>query len=363
MWPRPDLGERQSQILASLVYEYIATGLPVGSRTLARHYGLGVSPATIRNTMSELEELGLVLQPHTSAGRVPTDLGIRIFVDALMEVRDLTDEERQRIAARAGGVGVRPDRWEETGRVLSELSQHAAIVLTPRPDSLVLAQIRFVPLASGEVLALLVGESGIVLHRPFVPKEEPGRRQLERIHNYLNELVPGKTLSQARAAIDVEMDEARQTLDALRTQALNLGRDALAGAGDDAGIVVQGQARLVAGRAAGDLEQMRHVMALLEDQSALSHLLDATMAADGAQVVIGDEHPATGGAAVSVVAAPYRHAAGALGSVAVVGPKSMDYCRVLPIVEFTALVISDGWTAREAEPAEEPGPEPADRSA
>ena len=324
-----------------MVYEYISTGSPIGSKTIATRYRLGVSPATVRSTLAELEELGLAVQPHTSAGRVPTDLGIRVFVESLMELRELSPAEQGMIAGRIADAPTTGDTWREAGRLLSELSEHAAVVSLPGPAARVLAQLRFVPLPSGEALALIVGQSGLVLHTIVRGPSLPSEARLERIHNYLNELIPGRTLAEARAAVEAEIGEARRTLDALRTEALELVRGALVGLKEEPGLVVHGQARLVRGRASGDMDRVRHLMELLEDQGTLAELLDATLGAEGARVVIGAEHPATSLAHCSVVAATFAGGCETPGAIAVVGPRSMDYCKLLPLVEFAARVVSE----------------------
>ncbi len=334
------LGQREQDVLGSLVYEYIATGQPAGSRTLARRYGLGVSPATIRNTMSDLEEMGLLFQPHTSAGRLPTDLGIRVFVDGLMSVRDLPPEERRYIERRYERLSDEGELWHRTVRVLSELTEHAAIVLSPRPDSLVLRQLRFVPLSEGEILAVLVGSAGTAQSRWLKVKVDLSASRLERIHNYLNELIPGRTLAEARQVLEQETRESRRTLDRFAAEALALGRDALESDDGDPEIVVHGQARLVRSPAFADIERLRQLMELLEDQDKLVELLDATLRSENPAIVIGAEHPLTDMAACSVISTSYRRGTSALGTLGVIGPRSMDYGRVLALVGFTADLLS-----------------------
>ncbi len=339
--------QRENQVLASLVSEYIATGEPAGSRTLARKYTLGVSAATVRNTMSDLEEMGLVFQPHTSAGRLPTDCGIRRFVDTLMEVQDLTEERREAIRRRFGNIAPSPYQWQQTGRLLSELTQQATVVLSPRLDSMVLREVRFLHLRAnkgdknGKIVAVLVGSSGIVQNRILEVNIDLPRSKLDRIHNYLNELIPGRTLAEARQAIEREMEESRKTVDLIRTRALELGRDALAGAEKKCSVVVHGQSRLIRGHGFSDIDRLRQLMELLDDQDKLAALLDATMLVNAPNIVIGAEHPVTGLAHCSVIVAAYGRQDEAQGTLGVIGPRNMDYSRVLPVVEFAAHIVSD----------------------
>jgi heat-inducible transcriptional repressor len=336
-----DLDKRKSDVLAALVYEFISTGEPAGSRTLSKKYGLGISPATVRNTMAELEELGLVHQPHTSAGRLPTDRGIRIFVDSLMELRALTEAERQSIQRRYGDLAISGDGWSQLVRVLSELTQQPAVLCSPRPRGMVLRQLKFVQIGPGQILALLVSAWGVTQSRLLRVGGTITPAALDRIHNYLNELVPGRTLKEARKAIEREVKESQRSLDEILLQGLQLGRDALGEDGDEPAVLVHGQAKLVQIGSGVDLERLRHLMDLLDDQKRLAVLLDATIAAQGPLIFIGDEHPVTETASCSVIAASYSFGPEAWGTIGVIGPRSMDYARVIPLVGFTARVLSE----------------------
>jgi heat-inducible transcriptional repressor len=336
-----ELDKRKRDVLAALVYEFISTGEPAGSRTLSKKYGLGISPATVRTTMGELEELGLVHQPHTSAGRLPTDRGIRIFVDSLMELRALTDEERLSIQRRYGDLAVGGEGWSQLVRGLSELTQQPAVVCSPRSRGMVLRQLRFVPVGPGQVLALLVSAWGVTQSRLLRGAGNLTPAALDRIHNYLNELVPGRTLKEARKLIDHETKEAQRSLDQILLEGLRLGRDALGEDGDEPAMLVHGQAKLVQIGSGVDLERLRHLMDLLDDQHRLAALLDATIAAEGPLIFIGAEHPVTETASCSVIAASYSFGVEAWGTIAVIGPRSMDYARVIPLVGFTARILSE----------------------
>lgn len=334
------LSTRAREVLAALVSGFISTGQAVGSRTLSKRYRLGVSPATVRSTMSELEEKGLVYQPHTSAGRLPTDYGIRVFVNSLMETEDLTGLEREYIGRRYDVLTNDGGLWQRTVRLLSELTEHAAVVLSPRPDAVILRQLRFVPLAEGEVLAVLVGTNGASQSHILKVDVELSGWKLERIHNYLNDLVPGRTLAEARRVVETEAKESRRSMDWFTTVALELGRDALAVPDLDQEIVVHGQAKLVQSPGFDDVERLRQLMELLDDQDRLVALLDATMKVVGPWVLIGNEHPFTETASCSMIAASYKRGPRARGTLGVIGPRSMDYGRVLSLVGYTADLLS-----------------------
>jgi heat-inducible transcriptional repressor len=323
MVPVSPLSRRQRDVLAALVCEFIASGLPAGSRTLSRHYGLGISSASVRTTMSDLEEMGLVFQPHTSAGRLPTDLGIRVFVDVLMAVRRLSGSERETIEHAFEDVKSPGDLWHRTVHLLSDLTQHS-----------------FVPLSGGDVLAVLVGQGGITQSRILHVRVDLSPSRLERIHNYLNELVPGRTLIEARHVLAQEASESRRTVDRFMTEALELGRCALDATADEPEIVVHGQARLVHSPAFANIDRLRQLVELLDDQERLVGLLDATLTASGPIVLIGAEHPLTELASCSMISARYDHGPSARGSICVIGPRSMDYARVLPLVEYMAEYLS-----------------------
>ena len=307
---------------------------------MTKRYRLGVSPATVRNTMTELEDKGLVYQPHTSAGRLPTDYGIRVFVNSLMETEDLSGLEREYIERRCDVLTNEGGLWQRTVRLLSELTENAAVVLSPRPDTVILRQIRFVPITDGEVLAVLVGTSGATQSHILRVDVSLSRSRLERIHNYLNELVPGRSLAEARRVLEAEARESRRDMDRLTEVALELARDALDLPGADQEVVVHGQAKLVRSPGFDDVERLGQLMELLDDQDRLVVLLDATMKAVEPWVLIGNEHPFTETASCSMIAASYNRGPRARGTLGVIGPRSMDYGRVLSLVGYTADLLS-----------------------
>lgn len=336
-----ELGKRERDVLAALVYEFISTGEPVGSRTLSKKYGLGVSPATIRNTMSDLEEMGIVYQPHTSAGRLPTDHGLRIFVDGLMDIRELSDVEQLLVQRRYGDLNLSGDSWNQIVRTLSELAEQPAVVCSPRASGMVLRQLRFLPLETGQILAILVSAYGVAQSRLLRVSVDLTPSTLERIHNYLNEHIPGRTLQEAQQHLEREAGEAKSSMDKLKVQALELGRSALEDSDAEPAVIVHGQSRLVHAGSSVDMDRVRQVMELLDDQERLGKLLDATVKSEGPLIFIGGEHPFTDSAKCSVIAASYSTGPEVWGTLGVVGPLSMNYAKVIPLVGFSARLLSE----------------------
>jgi heat-inducible transcriptional repressor len=350
---------RSRKILHALVSEYIATGEAVGSRTITRRHGIDLSPATVRNVMADLEEIGLVRQPHTSAGRVPTERGLRVFIDSLLRVRSLSAEEKEQIAIRVqlDGAGDLDEIMRETSRLLSELSRHTALVLTPRPEANVFEHIEFVRLRPGELLAVLVTTTGQV-HNRLVSLDgiswRPGERgapgepleqaELERIHNYLNGLLSGLTLEQVRQKVLSELGREKNDYDQLVARALCLGAAALPES-STVELLVDGKANLLDHPAHDDREKMKALFRAVEDKQLLLRLLDKTAAADGVQVFLGAETKLVELADSAVVSVAYGTEGQPFGALGVIGPARMNYSKVIPLVDFVARLVS-GVVAR-----------------
>ena len=341
-----ELGYRARKILYAAITEYIATGEPVGSRTLARRYGLALSPATIRNELADLEEAGYLAQPHTSAGRVPTDRGFRTFVDALVQLREVTTEDRSAVVTRMQKL--RPgvdDVMREAGKLLSTMTGSAAVVVAPRPDEERLAQIRFMPLGGGQLLAVLITRAGTVQNRVVQVAREPDASELERAHNYLAELLAvGRSLEELRQAIADEMGSTRGRYDAEKLRVKELVDAAVAKPRDEAreGVIVEGQGLLLDRPEFADVEKLRGLVHTFEDKERLLELLDRTLGSGGLQVMIGKETRLGEGVDdLSVVSATYRQAGHASGTVGVIGPTRMDYGKIVPLVGFTARVVGE----------------------
>jgi len=344
-----DLGYRARKVLYALVTEYIASGEPVGSRTLARRYGLNLSPASIRNVLADLEEAGYLTQPHTSAGRVPTDRGFRLFVDGLMQMREITAEDRDAVIGRMRAL--RPgvdDIMREAGKVLSSLTGAAAVVLPPKAEQDVLAHLRFMALRPGAVLAVLVMRSGSVQNRIVQVARDLEADELERVHNYLAELVVGRTLDQVRRELATEMANERGRYKELRRRVKEM-LDAMSEQeGPAMDVVIEGQRLLIDRPEFADVDKIRGLVHAFEEKERLLELLDRTLVASGVQILIGSETNLTGVTDLSVVSSSYQSGS-ATGSVGVIGPTRMDYAKVVPIVGFTAKAIADVLDGRDPE--------------
>jgi len=332
-----ELTERQRQVLRAVIQDYILAAEPVGSRRVARQYGFRLSPATIRNIMADLEELGYLAQPHTSAGRIPTDLGYRYYVDSLMDRRRLSRAEESMIEKR-----FRPARGEveelmrETTRVLSSLSRSVGVVLAPRWDHLAVKRIEFVQLSGGRILVILIAKSSQVQHKVVTIDETIPKEELNRIARLLNELLEGLTLSQVRQLLVKKMSEEKALYDELLRKALTLSQKSL-----EAGEVYIGGTTNIMGQPEfADIEKMRAIFAAFEEQSKLVKILDQCLAHEGLTITIGFENAILELQGMSLVTAPYWCGDELLGALGVIGPTRMEYSKIIPLVDFTAKLVS-----------------------
>jgi heat-inducible transcriptional repressor len=335
------LAKRARSVLYATVKEFIATGEPVGSRTLTRKYGFELSAATIRNVLSDLEEGGYLAQPHTSAGRVPTEAGYRLFVDALMDERQLSEEERADIRGWFQELPPGTDLLREAGRRLSRLSGAPALLLRASGETRTLLKLRFIATRPGELLAVIVFSDGTVENRFLTVPDHIGEADLERIHNMLEEAVSGRTLLAVREYFLNGVRDQRDELRALRTVGLSLISAAAEGAARGLSIEIEGQARLLERPEFGDVESARELLRVLEDRERLLTLLDSALLSDNVRVYLGEETAQAVGCPVSVVAAPFREEDGErTGAVGVIGPIRMDFPFVVPRVSAAAEAIS-----------------------
>jgi heat-inducible transcriptional repressor len=330
-----DLSRRAQKILHAVVTEYLSVGDAVGSRTVTRRHDLGLSPATVRNVMADLEELGLLEQRHTSAGRVPTTSGLRFFIDSLLKVRGLTPREREEIRERVTAPS--PDEvMQRASRLLSDLTHHAAVILAPDPDEARLERIEFLPLRDGKLIAVLVTTDGRIENRLVIDDVDPSR--LERIHNYLNDLLAGMTLDEVRERVIRELGIDKNRYDEAVASALRLGHAVFVKQPErSADVVIAGQANLL-----DDVQpdQIRDLLRTLEDKETLVRLLDRTRTADGLQVFLGTETAMSALSNSSIVGASYGPEEKPIGALAVIGPMRMNYGKVMSVVDFTAETVS-----------------------
>lgn len=338
----PELNVRARKILFAVITEFIGTGDPVGSRTLARRYGLELSAASIRNVLADLEEAGYLHQPHTSAGRIPTDQALRLFIDTLMEVRTLTTDERAKIGARYAEIyALSTDPFREAGRYLSELSGAAAVIAAPRSEVRALAQLRFIPTKPGQLLAVLVFADGTVENRFVVIEESINDSELNRIHNLLADVIEGRTLGEVRDLFARRLVDERIALDALRRRAFELGSKATVDVAKKSEVMIEGHAKLIDLPEYTDVSKLKKLMHALEERQGLVELLDKTMGAGVVTVLVGHETGDLGGGDLSLVVAPYTERGRVAGTVGVLGPTRMDYAKVMPLVDATAAAMSE----------------------
>ncbi|MEZ4374167.1 MAG: heat-inducible transcriptional repressor HrcA [Polyangiaceae bacterium] len=334
------MNKRARSVLYAVVSEFIATGQPVSSRTLSRKYGFDFSAATIRNVMADLEDGGYLAQPHTSAGRIPTESAFRLFIDALMRVRQLTREEAGRIHE-LFGERKGPDWLREAGRVLSELAGTAAVLVRSRAETRTLLKMQFIPTRPGELLSVIVFSDGTVENRFIELEATLGNDELSRLHNLLDDVVSGRTLSQLRDDLVAELTQGRDELRELQSLGVSLIRAALAGADRRLDIVIEGRSKLLDRAEGEDTGRLRELLAALESREHLIELLDRIMHSQRVQVFLGEETRDTVGYPLSIVAAPWGPGDNPGGAIGVIGPTRMDYPFVVPLVGATAEAMSD----------------------
>lgn len=339
--PITELTTRARDIFRLVVEGYLATGQAVGSKTLASAGALNLSPASIRSVLHELESLGLLAAPHTSAGRLPTESGLRLFVDGMMQVAEPTAEERAAIESRLAQPGPVEAALEATSALLSSLSSAAGVVMVPRREPR-LAHLQLVPLATDRALAVLVGADGSVENRvvDLPPGLPPGA--LEQASNYISAHLGGRTLPEAVRAIRQEVSSGRSALDAASRDLVERG---LAVWSEDAlrrpVLIVRGQANLLDEGALGDIERVRQLLDDLENKQSVAELLDAAREAEATRIFIGAENRLFALSGSSVIASPYRDRDGrVVGVVGVIGPTRLNYARLVPMVDFTAQTLS-----------------------
>jgi heat-inducible transcriptional repressor len=341
------LNERSRDIFRQIVESYLATGEPVGSRNISRLIALPLSPASVRNVMSDLEQLGLIYAPHTSAGRLPTELGLRFFVDALMQVGDLTEAERQSIQSQLASVGKALSVEAALGEALTRLSgltRAAAVVLTAKSNSR-LKHIEFVRLEPERALVVLVGEDGQVENRVLTLPPGVPSSALTEATNFLNARIRGRTLAEARLELETAMTQNRAELDQLTQKVIAAGIASWSGSGgenDDRQLIVRGHANLLEDlHALEDLERVRLLFDDLEAKRGVIDLLGRAERAEGVRIFIGSENKLFSLSGSSTIIAPYSDGAGHIvGVLGVIGPTRLNYARVIPTVDYAARIVS-----------------------
>lgn len=321
---------------------YVETGEPVGSKALSGRLDMSLSPATIRSVMADLEANGLLYAPHTSAGRLPTEAGLRLFVHGILEIGDLAPQEQKEIDQLCRSTGKnRDDVLEDATKALCGLSRCAGIVLAPKSES-ILKHVEFVNLSPGRVLVILITEDGLVENRIIeVPPGIPPSNLIEA-GNYLNSRLTGKTLHEAKAKILGELEENRSQLNLLSADVVEKGLAIWAGKGTATSLIVRGQSNLLQDvRHVDELNRIRTLFDALDTQEELVELLDAAIAAQGIQIFIGSENDLFSLSGCSLIVSPYSADQGrVVGAIGVIGPARLNYSRIIPMVDYTAKLIS-----------------------
>jgi len=332
------LSERAQTLLKILVERYIAEGQPVGSRALSRFSSLELSPATIRNVMADLEEMGFVTSPHTSAGRVPTPKGYRIFVDTLLTVRPMEELERQQLEEQLAPDD--PHRVvNAASQILSDLTHFAGVVVAPRRRGAVLRQVEFMSLSDKRVLLIIVASDGEVQNRVLVTDRSYSPSQLVEAANYINQNYGGLEFDQLRQKVRNELVDLHQDISSLMQAAIVAGSENMRPAAD--GVVISGGRNLLEVHdLSNDMDRLRRLFSLFESKTQLLELLEQSERAEGVKIFIGGESTLVPLDECSIVTAPYEVDGQVVGTVGVIGPTRMAYERVIPIVDVTAKLVS-----------------------
>ena len=340
------LNSRSQDIFKRLVERYLETGTPVGSRDLSKLLSVGLSPASVRNVMADLEDLGLIAAPHTSAGRLPTQQGLRFFVDAMLEIGAMDERERSAISKQIeehAEQGKVEDLLTEASTLLSGLSHGAGVVIAAKSD-LILKHIEFVRLDAETAMVVLVGEDGSVENRIIALPPGLTSSALAQAGNFLSHLVVGRTLSEARQALKEQRDEQLAELDELTRNLVEAGRATISDSGGAAipTVIVRGRANLInATMESEELDRVRRLFDELESRKGLIELLGDAENAQGVKIFIGSENKLFGLSGSSVILSPYKDAnEKVVGVLGVIGPTRLNYARIVPVVDYTAHVIS-----------------------
>jgi heat-inducible transcriptional repressor len=335
------LSDRARDIFRVVVESYLGSGTPVGSRTISRLPGLNLSPASIRNVMQDLEEAGLLAAPHTSAGRMPTETGLRLFVDAMMQAAEPHDEDKRAIERELSGEGPIEDALNAATALLSGLSACAGLVMVPRRETVV-KQFGFAWLSNTQALAVLVGSDGSVENRVVDLPAGTTPSMLIEAANFLSAHASGRTLAEAQQWLAQQIADGEHALDEAAQHLIERGLAAWSrDTADRPVLIVRGQANLIDAHAAADLERVRQLLEELEGKSEIARLLDSARAGAATKIFIGSENKLFSLSGSSVIAAPYRGPGGrVVGVVGVIGPTRLNYARVVPMVDFTAQTLT-----------------------
>ncbi len=339
---RDMLEDRVFRVLWAVVDSYISNPDPVGSRYITRKYGFNLSPATIRNIMADLEEMGYLMQPHTSAGRVPTDKGYRFYVDSMESLKSEWAEDSLLKDLRRRLENIKDDINEllnETTRTISEVTHYLGIAVPPKPDRSIFKKINLYKYRGNRIAAVLITEEGIIKNRIIELAPDISDRDLKRLSDYLNSRFSGYTIDEIRKIILKEMDSDRATFDRLISRALKICEEVMHSGPNT--VFISGLSEVLELPDFSDIERIRAIMKTIEDKHMIIKLLDMLSENDGIKVVIGSENPVTGKMRLSVITSPYREGDRQVGTIGIIGPTRMDYVLAMAIVDATARYISE----------------------
>ena len=336
-----DFSERMKRVLGAVVEGYIDTAEPVGSKVIAKNLGFNLSSATIRNIMSDLEGLGLLYQPHTSAGRIPTEKGFRFYIDYLLDIHELDEEKRQEIRSKYLVYQTEAeDLFRETSRILSSSSHYLGVVWAPKMSLVVLQHIEFVRLKRHMVLAVLVSPTGLVYHRVVEVEEDFSQTELDHLSDYMNSFLTGLTLQKAREKLIDQMKIEKSIYDRLFDQALRLAQKALS-PNEEADVFIEGRTNIIHEPEFENISIMTDLFRAFEEKATLVKLLDRCLNPRGVRISIGSESEVQEMETCSLVTSTYSYKGGVLGALGVIGPRRMNYSKVIPLVDYTAKLLTE----------------------
>ncbi|MDH3976427.1 MAG: heat-inducible transcriptional repressor HrcA [Deltaproteobacteria bacterium] len=334
------LSERNKNIIAEIINDFVLYGDPVGSVKIARTTGLGLSPASIRNAMSDLEEMGYLSHPHTSAGRVPTEKAYRYYVDSLLTMKGLSRGEKRTIESSFASPLALPAALHESSRLLSSLCNQMSIVMMPTFNNIIFKRIEFIGMGRKRLLAILISRTGLVINKVFDVESDVAGSDLEQINNYLNSILAGLSIREVKLKIVEEMRQERALYNKLLARALKLGAD-LVKDQPEGEFHVEGRANIFNQPEFADIGEMKRIFSTFEEKSILLDMLDRALKSEDLNVWIGDENGLAALSGLSLITSSYGTNDRKLGCIGVLGPTRMDYSRLIPIVSYTAEKLSN----------------------
>lgn len=334
------VSERAQHFLKALIERYIRDGQPVGSRTLSKDTGLDLSPATVRNVMADLEDMGLVSSPHTSAGRVPTVSGYRLFIDSLLTVKQLAEQEVNAMRRQLGSFGDASALIASASQVLSGVTHLAGVVMLPRHERNAFRQIEFLPLSGNRVLAILITSEGEVHNRIIHTDQDYSPAQLLEAANCLNDMFTGQDIHEVRKRLLADLKTTHEHMDQIMMRAVEMAQRVVEAAESTDDCLIAGQTNLMEFDELANMERLKQLFHAFTEKNKILHLLDRCIEAEGVQIFVGEESGYQLLDECSLVTAPYRVDDQVIGVLGVIGPTRMDYPRVIPIVDVTARLLS-----------------------